>query len=94
MNNWSTNEHGTIEFAQPRHDDLVKEIYLKHKQFLYLTNAHKPAGPAFYHAAALKMYAEMIHFNKHHNYHPQTLLNVLNFSLMSAITGIRSKASL
>ena len=73
MNNWSTNEHGTIEFAQPRHDQLVKEIYLKHKEFLYYTNAHKPAGPAFYHAAALKMYAEMIHFSKHHNYqHDQT----------------------
>ncbi|BAQ93484.1 ParB-like nuclease domain containing protein [uncultured Mediterranean phage uvMED] len=103
MNKWSINEHGTIEFAQPRHDELVKQIYLKHKEFLYLTNAHKPAGPAFYHAAALKMYAEMIHFGKHHDYHhdqtpierAQLFIDVCNhgYSLKGIPVGITESAA-
>ena len=53
---------GTQEFAFPRHDTRVAKFYLMHKQFLRATHAYKPAGSSFIWAAALKMYAEMIHY--------------------------------
>ena len=68
MNDYTHPHCGTVEFGYQRHDAAVAEIYLKHKEFLKATNAQKPAGPSFFWAAALKMYAEMVHFGDYYTF--------------------------
>jgi|TARA_Y100000033_G_scaffold29498_1_gene28042 hypothetical protein len=65
MNDYANAQVGTEQFAYSRHDDLVATVYLKHKEFLDLINARKSSGSSFFHAAALKLYAEMIHYGDH-----------------------------
>jgi len=60
MNDYSSPGVGTVQFGYPRHDALVEKVFLKHKQFLTLTNAKKMPGSSFFHAAALKIYAHMM----------------------------------
>lgn len=61
MNSYTHPSVGTVQYGYQRHDELVAQTFLKHKEFLQLVNAHKPGGPSFFWAAALKMYAEMVH---------------------------------
>ena len=61
MNTYEHRSLGSLEYSQPNHDSLVADTYLKHKEFLRLTSAHKSKGNALYYAVALKMYAEMVH---------------------------------
>jgi len=62
MNAYTHPQIGTVEFGYPKHDEFVAAAYLKHKEFLTLTNSKSRKGSSFYWAAALKMYAEMIHY--------------------------------
>lgn len=76
MNDYSHPQVGTVQYGYQRHDALVASTFLKHKQFLELVNAKQPKGPAFFWAAALKMYAEMTHYgdclNFKHDHDPLT----------------------
>ena len=63
MNDYENPSVGTVQYGYPRHDTLVAETYKKHKYFLNIVGATKPKGSAFIYAAALKLYAEMIHYN-------------------------------
>lgn len=69
MNDYANSQVGTVQFGYPRHDDMVAQVYLKHKEFLSLVNARKSEGSSFFYAAALKIYAEMIHFGDHFERH-------------------------
>ena len=68
MNDYTNSALGTAQYGDLRFDELVKSYYLKHQQFLKLTDAHKPAGSSFFWAAALKIYAEMIHCGMSYNF--------------------------
>ena len=76
MNDYSNPAVGTVQYGYARHDALVANVFLKHKEFLTLVNAKKPKGSSFFHAAALKLYAEMVHygdtFEVHHDHDPFT----------------------
>lgn len=63
MNDYENPSVGTVQFGYPRHDSLVAQTYKKHKHFLNIVGATKPAGSAFIYAGALKLYAEMMHYN-------------------------------
>ena len=60
MNSFTYPYTGTVEFGYPKLDKYVAEYYLKHKEFLTMTNAKTARCSSFYWAAALKMYAEMM----------------------------------
>lgn len=62
MNDYQMASTGTRQFSYASHDELVKEIYLRHSNFLRETKATRQRGSAFYWSAALKMYAEMVHY--------------------------------
>ena len=75
MNDYESPGVGTMQYGYQRHDDLVAETYKKHKQFLRLIGANKPAGSAFIYAGALKIYAEMLHCSNNllpHGHDPLT----------------------
>lgn len=76
MNSFTYPHTGTVEFGYSKHDKLVAEFYVKHKEFLTATNSKVSRGSSFYWAAALKMYAEMVHYGNdlvlQHDHDPLT----------------------
>lgn len=67
MNDYSIGATGTMQYGYARYDELVKEIYLRHSEFLRETKAQRQRGSAFFWSAALKMYAEMVHYGDQYN---------------------------
>ena len=69
MNDYTSVSLGTAQFGMTRHDGIVAHMYSKHSYFLNalgiesLTN-----GSSFFHAAALKMFVEMMHGKYNANY--------------------------
>lgn len=62
MNDYTNVNLGTAQFHMTRHDYVVEETYKKHSQFLQALGADAmSSGSSFFHAAALKMFVEMIH---------------------------------
>lgn len=68
MCDYSSAGVGTVQFGYSRHDDIVKEYFLKHSEFLKSMNAKAMQGAAFVKSAALKMYVEMTHYSHKYNF--------------------------
>ena len=74
MNDYTSVNLGTAQFTENRHDAIVQEMYSRHSWFLKEIGAESmSAGSSFFHAAALKMFVEMIHgkYNKNYAQHDQ-----------------------
>lgn len=62
MNDYSSVALGTSQYHRSRHDGTVQAVYLQHSHFLQaLGTESMSSGSSFFHAAALKMFVEMIH---------------------------------
>lgn len=62
MNDYSSVALGTSQYHQVRHDSVVEASYKKHSDFLRsLGTESMSSGSSFFHAAAMKMFVEMIH---------------------------------
>lgn len=68
MSDYSRSGVGTVQFGYTRHDDIVKQYYLKHSEFLQAMNAKAMQGAAFVKSAALKMYVEMRHYSHKYDF--------------------------
>tara|TARA_Y100000004_G_scaffold112801_1_gene126668 strand:+ start:290 stop:1240 length:951 start_codon:yes stop_codon:yes gene_type:complete len=74
MNDYSSVALGTSQYYRTRHDSVVESIYKKHSDFMQaLGTDSMSSGSSFFHAAALKMFVEMIHgnFNSNNAQHDQ-----------------------
>lgn len=68
MNDYSSVALGTSQYHRSRHDSFVEGIYKKHSDFLQAIGPESmSSGSSFFHAAALKMFVEMIHGNYNAN---------------------------
>lgn len=63
MCDYSSSGVGTTQFGYSRHDDIVKEYFLRHSEFLKNMNSKAMQGASFVKSAALKMYVEMTHYS-------------------------------
>ena len=68
MNDYEKNYVGTIQYADRKDDDLVREVYSKHCLVLRELRGQQQTGHNFYWAAALKMHAEMLHYSANRNF--------------------------
>tara|TARA_R100001463_G_scaffold134400_1_gene196570 strand:- start:220 stop:1161 length:942 start_codon:yes stop_codon:yes gene_type:complete len=68
MNDYEKNYVGTIQYADRKDDDLVREVYSKHYLVLRELRGQQQTGHNFYWAAALKMHAEMLHYSANRNF--------------------------
>jgi hypothetical protein len=68
MNDYTINTLGTAEFGHQRHDELVKNVFLKHKNFFVHFNVNGKSKNPFVCAAALRIYAEMTHYSAWHKF--------------------------
>ena len=65
MNAYTFPQLGTVEFGYSKYDELVKENYLKHKEFLsWFAKVKGGSGPSVIYAAALKIFAEMVWYRE------------------------------
>ncbi len=92
MNDYAHNMVGTGQFGYQRHDELVKNVFLKHKNFFAHFNVNGKNKNPFVYAAALKMYVEMTNFSDNysfaHNMAPadrtQLWLDLVNYGFSQA----------
>jgi hypothetical protein len=102
MNDYVKTIVGTIQFGYSRHDELVKNVYEKHKHFLQIIKAHNSTN-SFLYAAALKMFAEMTHYSDKYSFrHDMTPLDrarlwidltTLGYSQDGVLTGLNETAA-
>lgn len=104
MSDYSSSGVGTVQFGYSRHDDIVKEYFLKHSEFLEIMNAKAMQGSAFVKSAALKIYVEMTHysykytFNHDMNAYERSMLFIDlvedGFSKRGHVTGIHEHSAI
>jgi hypothetical protein len=63
MTTYTENYVGTVKFTEQHDDNVVYSIFEKHSQFFNLLEQQNLCKPAFFAAAAAKMYAEMRYYN-------------------------------
>jgi len=71
MVDYQSNNNGTVTYAEKIHDKLVEKVFLQHKDYLCNPRILKfeGGGSAYWSAAALKMYAQMVYqINQGHVY--------------------------